>query len=281
MGKKAAKTKEETAEKAESTETQESAAAKTSEAPKPKAKKKVTHVKRTGRLESSKVVDRTKKYTLEEAIPLVKKASFAKFDETVDIAVRLGVNPKHADQMVRGAIVLPHGTGQTLRVLVFARGEKLNEAKNAGADFVGGEDWVQKIQEGFLEFDRVIATPDMMGQVGKLGRILGPRGLMPNPKVGTVTFDVATAVREAKAGKVEYRVERAGIVHARIGKLSFNETAIAENAVALVQALVRAKPSTAKGVYLRSITVSSTMGPGVKVDPLSVTTRAEEGLGRE
>jgi large subunit ribosomal protein L1 len=275
MGKKAAKTKEEKAETVETTEVQASEAT-TSETPKPKAKKKVTYARRTGRLESSTVVDRTKKYTLEEAIPLVKKASFVKFDETVDIAVRLGVNPKHADQMVRGAIVLPHGTGQTLRVLVFARGEKLNDAKAAGADFVGGEDLVQKIQEGFLDFDRVIATPDMMGQVGKLGRILGPRGLMPNPKVGTVTFDVGTAVREAKAGKVEYRVERAGIVHARIGKLSFSEKAIAENAVALVQVLVRAKPSTAKGVYLRSITVSSTMGPGIKIDPQSITAKAEE-----
>ncbi|MCU0653970.1 MAG: 50S ribosomal protein L1 [Polyangiaceae bacterium] len=207
---------------------------------------------------------------------LVKKAAFAKFDETVDLAVRLGVNPKHADQMVRGALVLPHGTGQTLRVVVFAKGEKANEAKNAGADEVGADDLVKRVQEGYLDFDRVIATPDMMGAVGKLGRILGPRGLMPNPKVGTVTFDVSNAVRESKAGKIEYRVEKAGIVHARIGKRSFTEQALTDNAMALIQALVRAKPSTAKGIYLRSITVSSTMGPGIKVDPLSISSKSEE-----
>jgi large subunit ribosomal protein L1 len=212
------------------------------------------------------IVDRSRKYTIEEACALVGKAKFAKFDETVDIAVRLGVNPKHADQMVRGALVLPHGTGQTVKVLVFAKGEKEAEAKAAGADHVGSDEMVQKVLEGFLDFDRVIATPDMMGQVGKLGRVLGPRGLMPNPKVGTVTFDVGQAVREAKGGKIEYRVEKAGIVHARIGKSSFNETALAENATALIQQLVRQKPATAKGTYLRSITVSSTMGPGVKVD---------------
>lgn len=212
------------------------------------------------------IVDRSRKYTIEEACALVGKAKFAKFDETVDIAVRLGVNPKHADQMVRGALVLPHGTGQTVKVLVFAKGEKEAEAKAAGADHVGSDEMVQKVLEGFLDFDRVIATPDMMGQVGKLGRVLGPRGLMPNPKVGTVTFDIGQAVREAKGGKIEYRVEKAGIVHARIGKSSFNETALAENATALIQQLVRQKPATAKGTYLRSITVSSTMGPGVKVD---------------
>jgi large subunit ribosomal protein L1 len=215
------------------------------------------------------LVDRAKKHTLEEACALVKKAApSTKFDETVDLAVRLGVNPRHADQMVRGAVVLPHGTGQSLRVLVFAKGEKAKEAEANGADFVGAEDLVAKVQEGFMDFDRVIATPDMMGQVGKLGRILGPRGLMPNPKVGTVTFDVKTAVSEAKAGKVEYRVEKAGIVHARIGKVSFNEQALFVNADALIQALVRAKPATAKGIYLRSITLSSTMGPGVHIDPL-------------
>jgi large subunit ribosomal protein L1 len=213
-------------------------------------------------------VDRAQKYSLEEACALVKKAAPSKFDETVDLAVRLGVNPRHADQMVRGAVVLPHGTGQSLRVLVFAKGEKAKEAEANGADFVGAEDLVAKVQEGFMDFDRVIATPDMMGQVGKLGRILGPRGLMPNPKVGTVTFDVKTAVSEAKAGKVEYRVEKAGIVHARIGKVSFNEKALFTNADALIQALVRAKPATAKGIYLRSITLSSTMGPGVHIDPL-------------
>jgi large subunit ribosomal protein L1 len=233
------------------------------------------YVRRTGRGASVAAVDRALKHTVEEAMALVKKTSFAKFDETVDIAVRLGVNPKHADQMVRGAIVLPHGTGQALRVLVFAKGDKVREAQAAGADLVGGDDVAAKIQGGFLDFDRVIATPDMMGVVGKLGRILGPRGLMPNPKVGTVTFDVGNAVREAKAGKVEYRVEKAGIVHARIGKVSFTEQALTLNAGALIQALIRAKPSTAKGIYLRSITVSSTMGPGVRIDPLSVTAKEE------
>jgi large subunit ribosomal protein L1 len=222
-------------------------------------------------------VDRTKKLTLAEASSLVKESSFAKFDEAVDLAVRLGVNPRHADQMVRGAVVLPHGTGQALRVLVFAKGEKAKEATAAGADVVGEADLVAKVQEGFMDFDRVVATPDMMGLVGKLGRILGPRGLMPNPKVGTVTFDLKTAVSEAKAGKVEYRVEKAGIVHARIAKVSFAADAIAANANALIQALIRQKPSTAKGVYLRSITMSSTMGPGVRVDPMHFTTTTEEG----
>jgi large subunit ribosomal protein L1 len=221
------------------------------------------------------VVDRDKRYTLEEACALVKKAALAKFDETVDLAVRLGVNPRHADQMVRGAVVLPHGTGQALRVLVFAKGDKAKEAEAAGADLVGEADLVAKVQEGFMDFDRVIATPDMMGMVGKLGRILGPRGLMPNPKVGTVTFDVKTAVSEAKAGKVEYRVEKAGIVHARIGKASFAEKALFTNADALIQALIRAKPSTAKGIYLRSITMSSTMGPGISVDPVHFSGKTE------
>ena len=211
-------------------------------------------------------VDRATKYTLEEAIALVKKAAYAKFDETVEIAVRLGVNPKYADQMVRGALVLPHGTGQSVRVLVFAKGDKEREAREAGADFAGSDELIQRVQEGFLDFDRVIATPDMMSSVGKLGRILGTRGLMPNPKVGTVTFDVAKAVQEAKAGKVQFRVEKAGIVHCRIGKLSFSDDKLAENARALVQALMRAKPSTAKGTYLKGIALSSTMGPGVRVD---------------
>jgi len=228
------------------------------------------------RAKVDEIVDRTRKYSVEEAASLVKKAKFAKFDETVDIAVRLGVNPKHADQMVRGAIVLPHGTGQTVRVLVFARGEKDREAREAGADFVGADDMVAKVNEGFMDFDRVIATPDMMGAVGKLGKVLGPRGLMPNPKVGTVTFDVSTAVREAKGGKVEYRVEKAGIVHARVGKSSFQEKAIAENALAIINALVKAKPSTAKGTYLRSITLSSTMGIGVRVDPAPFMGTQEE-----
>ena len=220
-------------------------------------------------------VDREKKYSFEEAIALVKQAAYASFDETVDIAVRLGVNPKHADQMVRGALVLPHGTGQKVRVLVFAKGDKEREALEAGADFAGSDELIQRIQEGFLEFDRVIATPDMMSSVGRLGRILGTRGLMPNPKVGTVTFDVAKAVGEAKAGKVQYRVEKAGIVHCRIGKLSFDESALVENAKALTQALLRAKPSSAKGTYFRSIAISSTMGPGVRVDPQYVSAQSE------
>ena len=222
------------------------------------------------------IVDRSRKYSTLDACTLVKKAKFAKFDETVDIAVRLGVNPKHADQMVRGALVLPHGTGQSIRVLVFAKGDKEREAKEAGADFTGSDDMVAKVNEGFMDFDRVIATPDMMGAVGKLGRVLGPRGLMPNPKVGTVTFDVGNAVKEAKGGKIEYRVEKAGIVHARIGKTSFTENALAANASALVSQLVRQKPSTAKGVYLKSISVSSTMGPGVKIDPAEFIGGTEE-----
>jgi large subunit ribosomal protein L1 len=224
----------------------------------------------------NKEVDTTKRYSLDEAAALVKKGAKAKFDETVEIAVRLGVNPKHADQMVRGAIVLPHGTGQTVRVLVFAKGDKAKEAQAAGADHVGAEELVQKVADGFLDFDRVIATPDMMGQVGKLGKVLGPRGLMPNPKVGTVTFDVTNAVRESKGGKVEYRVEKAGIVHARLGKASFTTDAIRENASALVAALVRAKPPSAKGTYLKSITLSTTMGPGVKVDTAAFTASKSE-----
>jgi large subunit ribosomal protein L1 len=223
------------------------------------------------------IVDRERKYSVEEACALVIKAKYAKFDETVDLAVRLGVNPKHADQMVRGAIVLPHGTGKSVRVLVFAKGDKEREAREAGADFAGSDDLVAKVSEGFLDFDRVIATPDMMGAVGKLGRVLGPRGLMPNPKVGTVTFDVGAAVRDAKGGKIEYRVEKAGIVHARIGKASFNDQALSDNAKALIGALVRQKPSTAKGNYLRSITVSSTMGPGIKIDPAQFISAVEEG----
>jgi large subunit ribosomal protein L1 len=224
----------------------------------------------------TEMVEAGRKYSVEEACALVKKAQYAKFDETVDLAVRLGVNPKHADQMVRGAIVLPHGTGKTVRVLVFAKGEKEREAREAGADLAGSDDLVAKVSEGFLDFDRVIATPDMMGSVGKLGRVLGPRGLMPNPKVGTVTFDVGAAVRDAKGGKIEYRVEKAGIVHARIGKVSFNEQALADNATALITALVRQKPSTAKGAYLRSITVSSTMGPGIRIDPAHFVSQTEE-----
>lgn len=220
--------------------------------------------------------DRAKRYEIGEAIDLVKKTAFAKFDESVDLAVRLGVNPKHADQMVRGAIVLPHGTGKSVRVLVFARGEKEREALDAGADLAGSDELVQKVQEGMLDFDRVIATPDMMGSVGKLGRILGPRGLMPNPKVGTVTVNVGEAVREAKAGKVEYRVDKAGVVHCRIGRKSFDGPKLADNAAALIKELIAKKPSTAKGIYLRSITVSSTMGPGVRIDPAVLTATEEE-----
>ncbi len=218
--------------------------------------------------------DKSRRYTLGEAVTLVKELAFANFDESVDVAVRLGVDPKHADQMVRGAVVLPHGTGKTNRVLVFAKGEKVSEAEEAGADFVGGDDFVAKITDGWLEFDTVIATPDMMGQVGRLGRVLGPRGLMPNPKVGTVTFDVSKAVREAKAGKVEFRVEKAGIVHAQVGKRSFGEPELAGNVRSLVSALVKAKPAAAKGTYLRSITLSSTMGPGIKVDPSTIEVEA-------
>ena len=217
--------------------------------------------------EALKKIDREKRYTLEEAIKLVVANKLAKFDETVELAVRLGVDPRQADQNVRGTIVLPHGTGSTARVLVVAKGEKEREAREAGADFVGGDDIIKKIQEeNWLDFDRVIATPDMMGQVGRIGKILGPRGLMPNPKVGTVTFDVAKAVGEVKAGKVDYRVDKAGVVHAPIGKLSFGEKKLLENAHAMLGAIVRAKPASAKGIYVRSVAVSSTMGPGIKID---------------
>jgi len=215
-------------------------------------------------------VDREKLYTVDEACALLQPASFARFDETVDLAVRLGVNPRHADQMVRGALVLPHGIGKTKRVLVFAKGEKVAEAEAAGADFVGNDDLVKKVSDGFLDFDTVIATPDMMGQVGRLGRVLGPRGLMPNPKVGTVTMDLTKAVKEAKAGKIEFRVEKAGIVHVPAGKKSFPAASLADNVRALLDALVKAKPSTAKGTYVKSVTLSTTMGAGIRVDPLSL-----------
>jgi large subunit ribosomal protein L1 len=221
-------------------------------------------------------VDRSKRYTVEAAVGLLKGSSFAKFDESVDVAVRLGVNPKHADQMVRGAIVLPHGTGKSVKVLVFARGDKEKEAKEAGADHAGGDELVQKVSEGFMDFDRVIATPDMMGAVGKLGRVLGPRGLMPNPKVGTVTFDVKSAVRDAKAGKVEYRVDKAGIVHCRVGRKSFDHKQLTENATALLNEIVAKKPPTAKGIYLRSITLTSTMGVGIRIEPSTVVAESEE-----
>ena len=209
-------------------------------------------------------------YGLEEALPLLQKLKFAKFDETVALSIRLGVDPKHADQMVRGAVVLPHGIGKTVRVAVFAKGEKEREAREAGADVIGAEDLVERVQGGWMEFDTAIATPDLMGQVGRLGKVLGPRGLMPNPKLGTVTFDVNRAVREAKAGKVEFRVDKAGNVHTPIGKHSFGAEQLAANGMALIEAIVRAKPAAAKGTYLRSLTVSTTMGPGVPVDAQAV-----------
>jgi large subunit ribosomal protein L1 len=211
-------------------------------------------------------VDRTRNYTIEEAIALVKETAYAKFDETVDLMVKLGVDPRKADQMVRGAVVMPNGLGKDVRVLVFAKGEKMQEARDAGADYVGADDLVTKIQAGWFEFDTAIATPDMMGTVGKIGKLLGPRGLMPNPKVGTVTFDVGRAVSEAKSGKVEYRVEKAGIVHAPVGKVSFDADKLQGNIVALMDALIKAKPQTSKGAYLKKISISSTMGPGVNVD---------------
>jgi large subunit ribosomal protein L1 len=215
---------------------------------------------------SRALFDEEKPYPVEEALEIVKKLPAAKFDENVDISLRLGVDPKHADQMVRGAIVLPHGIGKTVRVAVFAKGEKEREAREAGADVVGAEDLVERIQGGWMEFDSTVATPDLMGQVGKLGKVLGPRGLMPNPKLGTVTFDVGRAVRDVKAGKVEFRVDKAGNVHVPVGKRSFATDHLVANALALLEAIVRAKPSASKGQYLRSITVSSTMGPGIPVD---------------
>ncbi len=211
-------------------------------------------------------VDRSVAYPIDEAIALVKDSAYAKFDETIDVSIRLGVDPRKADQMVRGAVVLPNGLGKTVRVLVFAKGEKAQEATAAGADFVGADDLVAKIQGGWFDFDTAIATPDMMGTVGKIGRLLGPRGLMPNPKVGTVTFDLGRAVTEAKSGKIEYRVEKAGIVHAPVGKVSFEQQKLQENIISLVDALIKAKPSTSKGSYLKKISISSTMGPGIVLD---------------
>ena len=209
-------------------------------------------------------------YPLSEAMPLVKKASFVKFDESVEVAMRLGVDPKHADQMVRGTVVLPHGLGKTKRVIVIASGEKVREARDAGADEVGGDDIVQKIQGGWMDFDAVIATPDMMRSVGRLGKILGPRGLMPNPKTGTVTMDVEKAVQEVKAGKVEFRVDKTGIIHCAIGKVSFDAGKLAENAHALIATVIKAKPASAKGKYVKSIVISSSMGPAVPIDLASV-----------
>jgi len=222
--------------------------------------------------EAAKHIDQDKRYSLEEALQLVVSNKVAKFDETVELAVRLNVDPRQADQNVRGTVVLPNGTGRVARVLVLAKGEKEREAREAGADFVGGDDIIKRIQEeNWLDFDRVIATPDIMGSVGRIGKILGPRGLMPNPRVGTVTFDIAKAVAEVKAGKVDYRVDKAGVVHARIGKLSFGEGKLSENAHALIDAIVRAKPASAKGNYVKSVAVSATMGPGVRVDTATVT----------
>ncbi|MCK4622489.1 MAG: 50S ribosomal protein L1 [Desulfuromonadales bacterium] len=218
------------------------------------------------------LIDRSQVYGLEDALELLKKGAFAKFDETVDVNVRLGVDPRKADQMVRGAVVLPNGLGKNVRVLVFAKGDKAQEAEAAGADFVGGDDLVEKIQGGWYDFDTAIASPDMMGVVGKIGRLLGPRGLMPNPKVGTVTMDVARAVQEAKSGKIEYRVEKAGIIHAPVGKASFDAEKLKENVLSLIDVLVKAKPSSAKGTYLKKISISSTMGPGINLDIPQVQT---------
>jgi large subunit ribosomal protein L1 len=215
-----------------------------------------------------------KLYRLEEAVPLLKNIAFAKFNETVEVSMKLGVNPKHADQMVRGTVVLPNGLGKSKRVAVIASGEKVKEAQDAGADEVGGEDMVERIAGGWMDFDAVIATPDMMRSVGKLGKVLGPRGLMPNPKTGTVTFDVAKAIQEIKAGKVEFRVDKTGIVHAPCGKVQFEEKNLYENAKALIEAVIRAKPASSKGKYIKSITLCSTMSPGIRIDEASLEVRA-------
>lgn len=221
--------------------------------------------------ESTKLVDRNTLYTATEAMDLVVKTSKAKFDETVELAVRLGVDPRHADQQVRGAVVLPHGTGKTVRVLVFAKGDKAKEAEAAGADFVGAEEYVDKIKnESWFDYDVVVATPDMMGLVGRLGKLLGPKGLMPNPKSGTVTFDVAKALADIKAGKVEYRVDKTAIIHCPIGKSSFGAEKLGDNYRSLMEAIIKAKPAAAKGQYIKSVVVSSTMGPGIKINPVKV-----------
>lgn len=217
--------------------------------------------------EAAKLVDRSKQYDMEEAVGLVKKTAIAKFDETVEAHIRLGVDGRHADQQVRGAVVLPHGTGKKVRVLVFAKGDKLDEAQAAGADFTGGDELIPKIQnEGWLDFDVVVATPDMMGVVGRLGRVLGPKGLMPNPKAGTVTMDVTKAVQDIKAGKIEYRLDKTNIIHVPVGKISFSDEQLQENISTLMEAIVKAKPSAAKGQYLKNITIASTMGPGVRIN---------------
>jgi len=215
-------------------------------------------------------VDRSKFYELEEGVGLVVSSAFAKFDETVEIATRLGVDPRKADQMVRGTVQLPHGTGKGVRVLVFAKGDKEKEAKEAGAEYVGGEELIEKVKGGWFDFDRAVATPDMMGAVGKIGKLLGPRGLMPNPKAGTVTFNIKEAVQELKAGKIEFRVDKAGIIHAPVGKISFGAEKLKDNVIAMLEMILKLKPPTSKGVYLKNIALSSTQGPGVKVDPVSV-----------
>lgn len=227
-------------------------------------------------IDAAKLIDRAKLYDPAEAVELVKKCATAKFDETIEVSFRLGVDVRHADQQIRGAVVLPGGTGKAVRVLVFAKGDKVKEAEAAGADFVGAEELVTKIQEGWLDFDVAVATPDMMGVVGKLGRVLGPRGLMPNPKTGTVTFDVAGAIKEIKAGKVEYRTDKTGIIAAPIGKASFDAERLMLNFKALSEALLRAKPAAAKGAFMKSVTISSTMGPGIKINPARLTIGAEQ-----
>jgi large subunit ribosomal protein L1 len=221
-------------------------------------------------LEAAKLVDRAQAYTVAEAVELAKKTSTVKFDATVEAAFRLGVDPKKADQQIRGAVVLPNGTGKTQRVLVFAKGEKLKEAEAAGADYVGDAEYITKIQQGWFDFDVIVATPDMMGEVGKLGRVLGPKGLMPNPKTGTVTFDVTKAVNEIKAGKVEYRVDKSGNIHVPIGKVSFEDQKLVENFSTIFETMMKVKPAAAKGTYMKNVTISTTMGPGVKVDPSTV-----------
>jgi large subunit ribosomal protein L1 len=224
-------------------------------------------------VEAFKLVDRSKAYSVDEAIELVKKTSYAKFDETVEVSFRLGLDPKKADQQIRGAVVLPNGTGKTQRVLVFAKGEKAKEAEAAGADYVGDTDYINKINQGWFDFDVIVATPDMMGEVGKLGRVLGPKGLMPNPKTGTVTFDVTKAINEIKAGKVEYRLDKAAIIHVPVGKVSFGSDKLVENFSTIFETLAKAKPAAAKGTYMKNVSVTSTMGPGVKVDPSSFSVK--------
>jgi large subunit ribosomal protein L1 len=219
--------------------------------------------------EAKSKIDRNKRYTLEEALHILSETSYVRFDESIDVAIRLGVDPKKPDQMVRGTVVLPHGTGKKIRVLVFAQGEKEKEAQEAGTDYVGGEDLVEKISQGWLEFDKAIATPDMMKVVSKVGKILGPRGLMPNPKVGTVTFEVGKAIQDVKSGRVEFKVDKAGILHISVGKASFDQEKLKENILSLVDSVIKAKPASSKGTYVKGIAISTTMGPGIKVDPLS------------